>query len=809
VEDFPGLADVVRERDVVFVPDVLEEATGEGLDLVRELGIRSSLRTPFVLAGRTELVLAISWQVVVSEPDPSTIAVVQRFADQAILALEEVERRRAEREAARRAGETHRLQEITAALALASSPLDVSHICLEHALRSVGADAGFVVLADPGGTSVELVSSSGLDDDELELWQSFGLDADVPFARAMAGGEAIWAVGPEELARFTAVESHAAASATIPLGTPAGMHGALHLVFREPTEVDHAQRVWLQAAVSQCAQALERSRLFEREQVLRGRAERLQAMTGELSNALTRADVAEVAVDELGEALEADRAVLYVVDADREALRALAWRGVESDAAASLEVPLQSSSPASRAVARRRTEVAASEAELVRSLPELGAREPWLVGSASGLFVPLVVGRRSSGVVGLVWDEPRTVPGDELRFAESLAGQAAQALDRASHFESEQTIAETLQRSVLPVALPRVEGVQLAARYLPGTAELDVGGDWFDAVQLRDGRLALVVGDVVGKGVYAAASMGQLRNALRAFSIDRLKPSSVLGRLNRLADEALETTFATLVYVAVDPETRVVRYATAGHPPPVAVYPDDRVELLEDGRGLPLGTGMKTKYKQAVVELPVGALLLLYSDGLVERRGQSIDEGLEELLAVVREAPREPERLLDHVLDAMVGTAERGDDIALLAARVLGVAPKPLELGISSRTGSLDVVRDALRVWLDSAGVKRTDAEDIILATWEACANAIEHALEPAAELVHVTASYEDSTVRVTIADSGRWAPFADRPGRGLGLRLMEALMTDVRVDSKDGGTRVTVEKRLDGAELTGPRRAR
>ena len=159
--------------------------------------------------------------------------------------------------------------------------------------------------------------------------------------------------------------------------------------------------------------------------------------------------------------------------------------------------------------------------------------------------------------------EPVTLDDDDHVFLRTVASQGAQALDRARHFESERSIAETLQRSVLPVALPRMDGVQIAARYLPGMQDVDVGGDWFDAVELSDGRLGLVVGDVVGKGVHAAANMGQLRNALRAFSIERLKPQSALAKLDRLASDSLETTFATVVYAIVD-----TRPASCGSPRP-------------------------------------------------------------------------------------------------------------------------------------------------------------------------------------------------------------------------------------------------
>ena len=353
-----------------------------------------------------------------------------------------------------------------------------------------------------------------------------------------------------------------------------------------------------------------------------------------------------------------------------------------------------------RARARRRdvghARAAGSQGGAPSELPE-GEDAPYVGGrgrngrSRTLFLVPLVPGGGRTACCS----RPGTAPSPRVRgsaIVEALAGQAAQALERSRHFESEQTIAETLQRSVLPVSLPRVEGVQLAARYLPGTAQLDVGGDWFDAIQLPDGKLGLVVGDVVGKGVQAAASMGQLRNAIRAFSVERLKPPSTLTRLSRLADEVLDTSFATVVYLVIDPEKGIGRMSSAGHPPPVIAYPDGRVGLLEEARGLPLGTGIPTKYRQETIELPAGTVIVLYTDGLVERRGRSIDDGLRDLQVAVLDAPDGPQdRLLEHILEHVVGSGERGDDIALIAARLLPVAPRPLELRLAARVESMDL----------------------------------------------------------------------------------------------------------------------
>ncbi len=477
--------------------------------------------------------------------------------------------------------------------------------------------------------------------------------------------------------------------------------------------------------------------------------------------------------------------MLYELVEERQVLRPLSTSGVSQNGdGAPAEVSLDDSPELTRVVRRGGSwfeppDAAGSAAERTR------------------LAMPLVSGRRTVGVLELGWGEPVTLDDDDHRFLRTLASQGAQALDRARHFDSERSIAETLQRSVLPVTLPRVAGVQIAARYLPGTQGLDIGGDWFDAVELRDGRLGLVVGDVVGKGVHAAANMGQLRNALRAISVERLKPPSALARLDRLASDGLDSTFATVIYAVFDAAAGVLRHSSAGHPPPVVAFPDGRVELLEGGRGLPLGTGLGAKYRQSVVEMPAGSILVLYTDGLVERRGDSIDDGIDALVAAMREGPHDAEQMLEHVLGELVEGAERADDIAILAARFLPVAPRPLDLEVASRERSLHLVRDAIRTWLEGTTLSRSDAEDLLLAAWEVCANAIEHAADPLGDVVRIRADVTDSRVRIVVDDTGRFVPIASRPHRGLGLQLTEQLASELDITTSERGTRVALEKAL------------
>ena len=320
LEDFPSLLDALDRPQVSFVPDIQQEARGEGLERVRRLDLRSSLRVPVVTGGgEAELILIVSWTKVVSEPDPPIMVLMRRFADQAGLALEQVERRLAQAEAASRAEEMRRLQEVTAALSLASTTSDVGDRCLAHALEAVGVEAGFIALSRPDSVVVELVSSSGYSDDELEWWGRFELDSDVPFARAIASGEPVWALRQSDMAGFLGIDEELPDRGwvALPLRTPAGVRGALHLSLRHERELSERERRWLVSLVSQCAQALERSRLFDTEQVLRMRSDRLQRLSAALSNAVTRADVAEVAVAEIRAALDASAAAVGVVLEER------------------------------------------------------------------------------------------------------------------------------------------------------------------------------------------------------------------------------------------------------------------------------------------------------------------------------------------------------------------------------------------------------------------------------------------------------------------------------------------------------------
>jgi PAS domain S-box-containing protein len=231
---------------------------------------------------------------------------------------------------------------------------------------------------------------------------------------------------------------------------------------------------------------------------------------------------------------------------------------------------------------------------------------------------------------------------------------------------------EALQRSLLPGRLPDLPGVQAAARYLPGGPQVPVGGDWYDLFALPDRRVGLVMGDVAGRGVTAASVMSQTRAALRAYAVEGAPPGVVVHRLDELICHLELGDLTTLAYAVLDPASRVVSYASAGHLPPLVVAPGRAPILLTGARRAPLGAGVGGA-EQALAELPPDGTLLLYTDGLVERRGRSLEEGIERL-AVVAGAwdGHDLGVLCDAIMAGAERESERPDDVALLAVALIG-----------------------------------------------------------------------------------------------------------------------------------------
>ena len=356
-------------------------------------------------------------------------------------------------------------------------------------------------------------------------------------------------------------------------------------------------------------------------------------------------------------------------------------------------------------------------------------------------------------------------------------------------------MAATLQRSLLPDDLPDVPGTTIVTRYVPALSDVEVGGDWYDVIPLGSGRVGLAMGDVVSRGVRAASVMGQLRNALRAYALDGDPPAVVLDRLHGLVRTFERREMATLAYMVVDPTGLSYTLASAGHPPPLVLSPDGDVSLLEEGRGPPLGAVADVAYAETGGALAPGATVLLYTDGLVERRDMWLDEGMERLVveseAAVGASPDE------RLMSALVPERGGEDDVAALAMGLTPVASGRLALRLPAEPPVLASLRRTLRGWLERLGASEFETYDVLVAVTEAAANAIEHAYGPSDATFEVEAGASpDGEVWLVVRDQGRWRPPRGH-NRGRGTLLMQELMDHFEVSTGEHGTEVRMRRRL------------
>jgi PAS domain S-box-containing protein len=426
-----------------------------------------------------------------------------------------------------------------------------------------------------------------------------------------------------------------------------------------------------------------RGRLTEQLSAAALRTARLQQATSMLAEALDVEQVVEVITEVGRTAIGALRSAVALLDEERLRLRVVNPDGLapvgpdSADARLTLDTP----SVMTRAIATRRPVLIPSPEELRRQfepdLPEgagSGAVEE-TGDERSWVGLPLLAAGAPLGALRFSFNRPRRITEEERVFLEALAGQCALAVERAEMYEREHNAAVTLQRSLLPDKLPDVPGLALDARYLPVTRNMEIGGDWYDVFRLPDRRLAVTIGDVMGKGLQAAAGMGRVRNALRALALTDPRPAAVLSGLDRLFSATeLEEQVTTVSYLVIDPETGEGQAGNAGHLPTLLLTPGALPVLDQAEAGTPLG--WPSPRKQHAFRLPPGSTAVFYSDGLVENRVRGLDAGLDELVSVTASAPADlqdaPGRLLQYLLDHMLAGHEQDDDVTVLVMHVPG-----------------------------------------------------------------------------------------------------------------------------------------
>jgi serine phosphatase RsbU (regulator of sigma subunit)/anti-sigma regulatory factor (Ser/Thr protein kinase) len=525
-------------------------------------------------------------------------------------------------------------------------------------------------------------------------------------------------------------------------------------------------------------------------------ADEAMARLGDVQR-LTESALAYLSLEELlnelllrvKEILKVDTAAILLVEDDGRTLAARAAKGLEEEVERGFRLPI------GRGFAGR---VAATRAPV--AIPNLDNSPVTVVNPLmrekevrSLLGVPLVVGGNLIGVLHVGSLTLRDFGENDIELLQLVADRVALNIEH-SRLAVQGTVAQELQRNLLPRRLPQLPGFALAARYLPAAKESAVGGDWYDALQLGHRRLGLSIGDVAGHGMAAATHLGQLRSAMRAYALDVENPSEVMRRLARFADQE-QSRMATVIYATLNLDTGELVFARAGHPYPLVLRASGEAVFLDRASGPPLGTGAVADYGEQKITLEAGDTLLLYTDGLIERRGHKLSEGEARLVAAARGAPDDPELLCQAIISELTRDIDVSDDIAVLAVQAMALEG-PLEAEVPARAEKLASLRHLVRRWVAANGGTDDDCAAFAIAVSEACANAIEHAYGPKDANIVLEAEQDDADATIRIRDEGRWRE--SRGGnRGRGIPVMKEFMDDVEITTGDDGTTVELRRRL------------
>jgi serine phosphatase RsbU (regulator of sigma subunit)/integral membrane sensor domain MASE1 len=453
------------------------------------------------------------------------------------------------------------------------------------------------------------------------------IDSDAPGPRAVRDRTPVYLDG------LKAPDAGIGSVAALPLLTEVGALGYLGVWWSGPRTATAVEREYLRSMAETTSRALERARLREAERREHARVEALADITRLLAAALTPEAIGEVVADRVRAAVGgADALCLGDIRQDGRRLVWITAAGYAGDGPEQLpDLPMDVPAAATDAARTGRPVIIATPAEYEQRYP--GPDTPAAAGHGSSwLTWPLWVGTAPVGVIGLTWTHPQQFEPGQLAFIAAVADLVAQALVRARVYADEHALAAVLQRAVTPTTAAVIPGLEIGASYRQAGTTQQVGGDWYDAMALPGKRAYLVVGDVVGHGLAAAEDMTQLRNAGRTLAIAGYQPAGILDELARVTDWATSGKFATVAAAIIEPDVSVVTYATAGHPPIlIRRAKTGMVEIPPPAEGpamcLPGDQG-SSQYTQGQTSFDVGDIMLMYTDGLIERRGEDLDEGI-------------------------------------------------------------------------------------------------------------------------------------------------------------------------------------
>ena len=571
-----------------------------------------------------------------------------------------------------------RLARVTGELADLHTVEAVCETVVTHGAEAVGAAVASMTLLSDDQRTVLLMALSGGRAGDKEEWSTFPVTVRTPSAEAIRTGSQLVVSGPDAIGRrfcdMPARNAHTVVA--LPLSTGAAVIGAINLTFTEARDLEDAEVEFLGILADTCAQSVARIKAQKEAARQRAKLEFLAEAATELASSLdyqvTLANVARLAVPTF-----ADWCAIDVVDDGR--LRRLAVAHVDP-AKVQLAHELAERYPADPDAPHgawhvMRTGRSELIAEITDEMLTAGAVDDEHAAIAralhlrSAVTVPLVARGRVLGVITWVAAESeRHFTSEDLALAEELAQRAAVSLDNSELYSQTLAAAVQLQRAVLPHALATSSRWEVEHYYSPA-GRTEVGGDFYDVVELDDGRLLMFIGDVMGRGVSAAAAMAQVRAAVRAYAALDPDPQVVLARLDRMFEHYGSEQLVTLLYMLVDPSADTLSWANAGHPAPLLLRPDGATQLPA-ADGPPLGVGTPTRSADT---LPFGAgdLVITFTDGLIERRGEDITDGQERAALAAESLAAQPLDQLVPTLVSKVGDPRRDDDVAVLAARRL------------------------------------------------------------------------------------------------------------------------------------------